>query len=246
MILATASLIGAAACGSSVVDVNHTTTTSSSSSTTSSGASSSSSSTGSSSTGSSSSSGQLCPGYSDQTGLGAITVRFVNQSPMPIYLPSMCDGIQYTIQDGAGGSGNGGYVYDTSCLQTCEALQTQPQYACGACAPTSYLIPAGATRDVSWNGTGLESESMPASCWKTPPSSTTCGRIYAAQSGTYLASAVGYIGCDGGCTCDANGVCSGAATGQSGYSSTTKFDFPNNGGPVQVVFGPCTFGCPAN
>src|SRR6476646_2177049 len=86
------------------------------------------------STAASTGSGGLCAGFDDAKSAGTVTVRFHNNTGMPVYLPSMCSGVDYTIKPTSGDDGVT-YNFDQSCLQTCFDLQTQPPFACGACAP---------------------------------------------------------------------------------------------------------------
>ena len=187
--------------------------------------------------------GGACSGFADAQGSAPVTVRFRNNSNLPIYLPANCNAVAYSIT--ATNSPNGpSYVYDESCLQTCSDLQTQPQLQCGACAPSSYLLEPGATRDVAWNATGLSNRTMPSSCWKQPsPNQTSCGQIVDAPPGSFLVTAMGYASCDGNCQCDAQGVCNGAATGAQAYPDAAKLNFPGDS-LVEVVFGVCAFPCP--
>jgi len=187
------------------------------------------------------STGNQCAAYDDQKGQSAVVVRFVNQSGLPIYLPTSCDQIMFQIQE-VGTSMGPSYVFDHSCLQTCHDLQTQAPIACGACAPTSILLAAGATRDVTWDGTGLQSGvSMPSSCYLMPE--PTCSEVVAAAAGTYAFNAVGYSSCGTNCACDASGLCHGNATGQQATANQVQTTFPGQA-LVQVVFGPCAFPCP--
>jgi len=198
--------------------------------------------TGSGGTTASSGTGGLCEGFADEMGTAAVTVRFRNETGLPIYLPSLCSGVSYSITP-TGGSDGTSYRYDGSCLQTCEDLQTDFPIACGPCAPTSYLVPAGSSLDVAWDGTGLRpGAQMPAACFAAPDSGGTCSQVVAAPSGTYRAEAMGFEACGAECTCNAEGVCNGQPSGLQAYADPVMFDFPA-AGLVEVVFGVCAFGC---
>jgi hypothetical protein len=197
-------------------------------------------------TGSSSSgtgAGGACAAFKDQQGAAAVAVHFVNQTSQPIFLPALCGGIDYAITP-LGGSDGASYVYSRSCLQTCEALQTQPQIECGACQETTIRIDPGGTREVSWDGTGLRSVMMPSACWSpSGGGGSQCGEMVAAAAGAYRIDAQGFGACTGDCTCDAMGVCIGSATGATALPDPVTFAFPDKL-QVDVVFSACAFGCP--
>lgn len=185
--------------------------------------------------------GGACSGYEDQPGSATVTIHIVNETGQPIYLPSSCSTVQLSI-DRTGGDDGVAYAYDPSCLQTCEDLQTEPQYACGACAPTSYLLPAFGSRDVVWNGTGLQYDvPMPAECWASPGAGT-CGRRVSAPAGEYAVQLTGYASCEGSCECDPDGVCFGMPTGAMANTGVSSFVVPS-ANQVDVVFQTCAFGC---
>jgi hypothetical protein len=56
-----------------------------------------------------------------------------------------------------------------------------------------------------------------------------------APVGAYTVDALAYPTCDGTCSCDSQGVCSGKPSGPAVQATTTGFAFPTNG-PVQVFF----------
>ena len=197
--------------------------------------------TAASTTGATTGSGGTCPGFEDATGIGTVTVRFHNDTGLPVYLPAQCENISYTIQP-PGGSDGVTYNFDPTCLQTCAELQTEPAYACGACAPRSYLLPTGATREVTWNGTGLlPNVTMPDACW-AQPQGNTCQKIVSAVASEYAIQALGFNSCGDGCTCDDKGICNGSAAGSQAYADPVKFTFPTKNA-VDVIFGGCAFGC---
>jgi hypothetical protein len=200
------------------------------------------SSTGASMTSASTGSSGLCAGFDDATSAGAVTVRFHNDTGSPLYLPAQCDSIDYTITP-LGDTDGTNYTFETTCLQTCAELQKEPPFACGACAPRSYLVAPGATRVITWNATGLKPDiAMPASCF-AQPQSYPCAKIVNAPPAPYNVQATGFSSCGADCTCDSDGVCSGGTEGQQAFADPAKFSFPEDNA-VDVVFGFCAFGCP--
>ncbi|MFO0618659.1 MAG: hypothetical protein U0414_39065 [Polyangiaceae bacterium] len=192
---------------------------------------------------SSSSTGGACAGFEDAPDQQKLTVRFHNDSGVPIYLPTVCSAPQFQI-DAPGGSGVT-YIYSPFCLQTCEDRQTQQPIDCAPCAPTSILLEPGKVREFEWNRTGLKSVTMPAGCYAGSPDST-CSQVVVAPAGDYLALATGYAECGDGatCTCDpATGVCTGGASGSQAFSDAGKFTLPS-ANTVDVTFGVCAFPCP--
>jgi len=187
--------------------------------------------------------GGQCAGFADQKGAATVAVHFRNQTSQPIFLPTLCAGIDYTIKPLTGADG-ATYVYPKSCFQTCEDLQTQPQIECGACEQTTLRIDPGGTREASWDGTGLRATMMPAACFApSGGGGTLCGQVVAAPPGGYRVDAQGFAGCTGACTCDAQGVCLGSATGAQALPDPLMFSFPDQL-QVDVVFSACAFGCP--
>jgi hypothetical protein len=194
-------------------------------------------------TGGSTGSGGACAGFEDTPGAAIVTVRFVNKTGLPVYLPGRCQGIDYPIVPTSGSDGVT-YNYEASCLQTCADLQTSPPFVCGLCAPSSYLLAVGATREITWEGTGLKGAvPMPSACWAEPQTSGTCPQIVAAPAASYAIQGLGYSACGAGCACDAKGLCSGTAEGQQAHADPVKFNFPAQN-VVEVVFNVCAFGCP--
>jgi hypothetical protein len=187
--------------------------------------------------------GEQCAAFADQPGSGAVTVRFRNDSPMPIYLPASCSYLQYDIRPQSGDDGTT-YAYDLSCVQTCEVLQTEPQYLCDACAPSLWVLPAGATHDVGWTGTGIQSATMPTECYfEGQAFGDSCTQVVTAPANTYRVEAIGYQSCEGDCVCEEDGQCWGNAAGLQALPDVTEFQHPGTS-MVEVVFGPCAFGCP--
>lgn len=187
--------------------------------------------------------GGACSGFGDAAGNDTVTIRFRNNSEIPVYLPVSCESADFAI-DPVNGPDGVKYNYEASCLQTCEDLQTSPPFACGACAPKSFRLDIGATRDVTWKGDGLKHNvPMPLACWAAPSMGGACSQVVPAPAAGYRISAMGFTSCGAGCTCDAQGVCDGSAEGSEGYPSPVKFSYPADK-MVEVVFDTCAFGCP--
>lgn len=186
--------------------------------------------------------GGACAAYADQPGQGSVKVVFRNNSGQTIYLPGMCAGVDYLIVGAV--DGTSGYVYDKSCLQTCEDLQSSYPFVCGACQPTTYRIEHGGTYETTWDGTRLlNNVAMPEACWFDGGNQSACSQIFAATAGKYHLEAYGYSGCEGGCTCDPSGICFGSAAGSPAYHNPVQFNFPADK-TVEVLFDTCAFGCP--
>jgi hypothetical protein len=183
---------------------------------------------------------QDCQPWVDFPGIATQTVRFVNLTGQTIYLPTLCDGSVSFSLTTPNGPTDWTYAYDTSCLQTCQALQTEPPFACGACLPTSIQLLPGAARDLVWDGTALQPTLMIPSCFDVPSSSNgPCVQKQGATPGTYTATGTAFTACEGACSCDAQGVCDGTPGGTSALA-TTSFNFPS-AGAVEVVFQPGPF-----
>ncbi len=175
-----------------------------------------------------------CSAWLDGKGIATQTLHFVNQTQEPLYLPTLCDGkVSFSLST-ASDPADFTAVYDTSCLQTCAMLQTEPPFACGVCEPTVIRLLPGETRDFVWDGTALEQLLMPPVCFFSSPSSGACPQIATAAPGTYTASATAFLDCQGSCSCDAQGTCTGMPSGAS-TPGTASFTFPG-AGPVDVVF----------
>jgi hypothetical protein len=185
-----------------------------------------------------------CAAYADQEGEVSVTIRFTNQSGLPLYLPATCGELRYSIEPAAGDDGSD-YAYSRSCLTTCEDLFTSGTKQCGACAATSLLLPAGESVEVEWDGTRLERNvTMPQSCFALPDEEgPECSRRSTAPDGTYRPSVVAYGSCGAECTCDPSGVCMGIVEGAEALPEPTTFDFPSDR-EVEVVFGACALPCP--
>ncbi|MBW2529083.1 MAG: hypothetical protein JRI23_33205 [Deltaproteobacteria bacterium] len=191
----------------------------------------------------------LCSPYLDEEPAGQVTVRFVNQSGLPIYLPAMCGNPIFELRPFNGDDGID-YAFDPFCLQTCEDLQTSGIIDCAMCEPSSILLPAGQSYDVVWDGTGLEPNLMPDACWAMPGEyGGNCPKIVRAASQAYRIMAKGYETCGDGdfpCACDNTGYCTGDATGMEAWADITDFDYSPAAMLVEVVFGVCAFPCPSS
>jgi hypothetical protein len=189
--------------------------------------------------------GGACDPWTDFPGLSTVTVSFKNNTGMPIYLPMSCTDVVYTITPASGSTTS--YVYDPSCLQTCQDLQTQPQYDCGACLEQTRRIDAGATHTLTWNGTGLGPYvDMDAACWQGGVAYGKCTDKVQAPAGSYTFGATAYSACGdsgGACTCTEEGACAGSPTGTQATGTPASINFPA-ANAVEVVFDTCAFGCP--
>jgi hypothetical protein len=189
--------------------------------------------------------GGACPGFEDAAGNDTMTIRFRNNSEAAVYLPVTCEGIELAIDPVTGPDGVT-YNYNATCLQTCEDLQKSSPNVCGACAPQSFRLEVGATREMTWQGAGLKpGVPMPASCWAAPGPDKNCSQVIPAPANSYRISALAFDSCGVGCTCDAQGVCAGSAEGAQASASPVKFSYPADK-VVEVVFDTCAFGCPEN
>lgn len=193
----------------------------------------------------STSSGGVCDGFFDEDGAGAVTITVRNQSPLPVFLPANCSGQPVFQITPTGGPDGNTYAYEPSCLQTCADLKTEPQYACGACAPASIRIGPGEARSFTWDGTALTAPtSMPAACWFEPHDGTCVERV-AAPAQAYAFNVDGFAGCGApgeACSCTSDGQCSGDPSGQQAYATPTKISFPQ-ANQVEILFDICAFGC---
>lgn len=190
--------------------------------------------------------GGACDPWHDYPSVAMVTVSFKNNTGVPIYLPMNCTNVIYTITPPNPGDTTQ-YVYDPSCLQTCEDLQTQPQYECGACLEQTRRIEAGATHTLTWSGTGLGPYvDMDAACWQGGVAYGKCTDQVQAVAGSYTFGATAYSACgEGGsaCTCTEEGACAGSPTGSQAMGTPAIISFPG-ANAVEVVFDVCAFGCP--
>ncbi len=187
-----------------------------------------------------------CSTFADATSPGDLTLRFVNETVVDVYIPATCDDLQYTIQPAAGPDGNYyGNAFGT-CSQSCDELQTAGQLLCDACLSTAYRIPAGEALEVTWNQIAAHPTMMPSECWFEASGGTACNQAIAAPAGAYQIGVTVFDGCTGtdACTCDpGTGLCDGFASGQESEVTPVAFGIPA-AGPVEVVIEACTFGCP--
>lgn len=224
---------GSGGAGGGAVTTNSATTTASAEATTGNG--------GAGSTGS----GDTCPGFEDAKSTTPVTVRFHNNTGVPLYFLRNCSDISYEIHQLGNGDGVL-YAFDPTCVQTCAELQTQPIADCESCVPTAYVIPAGGTHEMVWNGTGLKPVlDMPPACFFQQQDGYYCDQIISAAPTTYTLIARAFASCSAGCVCDANGECTGSIAGADAYADPVTFGFPGES-VVDVVFGACAFGCPPN
>lgn len=186
--------------------------------------------------------GSACNAFEDAISERPVEVRFRNKSTRDIYLPANCSGIDYSLSHLGEPPDQARYPADRSCLQTCDALKTEPRYACGACIPSSYRIPPGGTLVANWDGLGLVQRQMPNSCYAYPDSApVNCQELVYATPGTYRANVPGYGSCTD-CMCEPNGRCVGTASGDPAFPDVATLLVPA-AAAVEVVFGVCAFGC---
>jgi hypothetical protein len=191
-----------------------------------------------------------CEGFEDAAPGGPVTVRFVNQTPVDIYLAAGCGQLSLAFtQVGEASDAYWGKVTEGGCSQTCEALQTESQVLCDAapCQSTSIRVPAGGTYEETWDGRGYTSREMPAECWFDDFGSGSCSQIVSAPQGDYQVNVSAWDTCDnfepgGTCMCDADGTCYGEATGTQPTVAPVVFSMPE-AEVVEYVFEPCAFGC---
>jgi len=186
----------------------------------------------------------VCAAFADQESAGDVTFTVVNQSGQDVYLRGSCDAINYSVDPEDGPDGTFYGDVGGSCQQSCEALQTEDQLLCeaDACAPSSILVQDGETREIRWGGLGQKSVEMPAECWFSESSGTSCQQYVAAEAGSYDLKLGAFSDCGEDCVCDVNGACTGDATGVEAVANEATFDFPASG-PVEIVFDTCAFGC---
>ena len=186
-----------------------------------------------------------CAPFLNQESEGMVTFRVVNQTGQDVYVPAFCDAVAYGVQPEAGP--DGAYYGDGggSCNQSCEQLQSEDQYVCdgGQCPPSSIRVVAGETREFVWSGRGREDVEMRSECWFSEFGGPTCSQIVAAPPGSYRVTVGGFSECGADCTCNAEGLCTGQATGLEAVTEHPIFALPASG-PVEIVFEVCAFGCP--
>ncbi len=184
--------------------------------------------------------GGACGGFEDEAGSGTLTLRFVNDDFVPMYIPGNCENLDYQLVPT--GDDAARYPFDASCLLTCEELQTEPQIYCGACQPLVYRIDPGASFDVTWDGTGLLDRTMPQACFFESSGGTSCSQIVSAPAGSYGVSVQASSECID-CDCTGTGPCIGSVGGFAASPTPTVVSFPE-AGLVEVHWPECSFGCP--
>ena len=190
-----------------------------------------------------------CAGFEDAASGGLVTVRFVNQTPIDIYLDAGCGDLGMFFEPVGGPDVFFGKVTEGSCSQTCEQLQTESHVLCDAapCESTSIRVPAGGTFEETWDGRGYASREMPAECWFDEVSGQpSCAQIISAPEGDYEVVVSAWDTCQGfdpmGCECMPDGTCFGAGVGAQPTVAPVIFSMPDTG-LVEYVFEPCAFGC---
>jgi hypothetical protein len=192
-----------------------------------------------------------CEGFEDAAPGGPVTVRFVNETPIDIYLAAGCGDLSLTFTPVGGATDvYFGKVTPSGCSQTCEMLQTESQNLCDAapCQETSIRVPAGGTHEETWDGRGYASREMPGECWFDEVTGQgSCAQIISAPQGDYEVVVSAWDTCssfepDGLCMCDADGLCYGGATGTQPAIEPVVFSMPGTN-LVEYVFEPCAFGC---
>jgi hypothetical protein len=187
--------------------------------------------------------GDVCDAFADADASADVVIRFRNDDSVPIYLPGNCSTVAFSLVAGSGTETS--YPVEGTCLQTCEDLQIEDPFACDACAPAMYRLDPGGQIDVRWDGTGLRQASMPSECFFSDfGSGGGCSQIVAAPSGDYAVDVLGYADCGQDCTCDdASGQCFGFPSGGGVSPAAAVVSLPT-AATVEVVFQPCSFGCP--
>jgi hypothetical protein len=191
-------------------------------------------------------SSNVCAGFEDDVPpptVWTITVR--NDAPADIYLPTSCGSIDLTLTPGVADGAS--YWYPSSCLQTCQELQTEGQILCEPCASSAYRLVPGASVDLYWSGLGLFQTEMPEECFLDASGFTSCVRERTAPAGPFMVQAWGSATCAESpnipCTCDPEtNLCWGYPEGADALAGA-GFTFPSDS-TIEVTFGPCTFGCP--
>lgn len=188
---------------------------------------------------------EACTGFDDAEPGSPITLRFVNETLLDVYLEASCNQLAFDIQPAAGADGAYyGYV-GGACQQSCQELQTQNQVQCGACAPSTQHIPPQSSIEVTWDGRAQRQVEMAAECYFDElTSAQDCAQIFRAPAGEYSLTIAAYNACDGQgapCECDATGLCSGTASGMAAFGQPTSFTLPTN--TVEYVLDVCAFGC---
>lgn len=182
--------------------------------------------------------------YDDASG-SDVTFRIQNDTGQAIYVPTDCGVVRPTIQPQAGGDDTTYTNPYGGCFASCETWQQGEPPVCtaDACALTTLRIEAGDTHELVWSGTALRGEEMPQACWFDEQYGLECTRVIEAEAQSYQFDIQAYSECVGECTCEDSGQCYGEAGGVEGLHDAVSFSYPD-ADTVDVVFGPCAFGCP--
>ncbi|MFO0619404.1 MAG: hypothetical protein U0414_42840 [Polyangiaceae bacterium] len=190
------------------------------------------------------SSGGECATFADQPGKASKVIRIHNDSGVNAFFKSSCGQLDYRIN----GQMQGNFPASTTCLSTCEDLQTSSPIECDACAPESRRVPPGGTIEFNWDGTGLRDTNMPKSCFHDPGVGPGCEQVIAADPGfIYSFQVSAWSACGGGapCDCDSEGRCNADVSGASvGWLPSQGEFILGNSGALELTLEPCAFGCP--
>lgn len=187
--------------------------------------------------------GDACAAYDDASG-NDVTFRIQNDTGQAIFLPTDCGVVRPMIQPpGGGGETSYGNPHG-GCFASCETWQQGEPPVCTAeaCALTTLRVEAGATYELVWSGTAMRQEAMPQACWFDEQYGPECTRVIEAEAQSYQLELPAFSECLGDCTCEDSGQCYGEAGGIEGAHDGVTFAYPEEG-TVDVIFGPCAFGC---
>jgi hypothetical protein len=199
-----------------------------------------------------------CANFADHSGLASVTMHLINDTGQPILIspgPACWKSMTtypFSILPAAGSDGAVYPGVSAGGTHTCGFRLTSSSQ-CEDCGggygfpedPYPMLAPGG-TLDLPWHGTGNRVASMPPECfmragslceWASPSTNTDCERVVAAPAGSYVVTAQAFPTC-GDCTtspCSCHGP-------NPVTSEPATFAFPGTS-VVDVVFGPCAFGC---
>ncbi len=188
-----------------------------------------------------------CEAFADATSPGGLRIRFNNDTPKEIYLPGLCNAVDYSIQPASGPNENTYRDTFSACSQSCETLQTEPLTSCEPCGPSAYRIAPGDSLEVIWDQIASHPTAMPSECWAGGQAGTACNQAIVAAPGPYELKLTVFEACSdtgGACACEADtGPCTGSASSGSVELSPVPFALPSSG-PVEVDVSACAFGCP--
>jgi hypothetical protein len=188
--------------------------------------------------------GDPCAQYTDQVGTETPVV-IVNATTRTIYLESTgCFGPPFDVEPTTEPDPNVAYVYDTSCLGTCEILRKGEGWACADCAPRVPVIAPGGKLASSWDGTRLRSNVTLEPACRGQSQHPICPVIEAVPPSELRFTASAHDACPD-CSCDdgPDPVCFGTPSGAVAWSDPVKVMVPS-AEAVVIQFGPCAFGCP--